>query len=345
MTFKQRKISMYPIFMLLALVLFTSSAMAADADRATAKQQMISSGTSAFDEILQASTKYFSSFPFMRAEDVHEKIVKGGDSSYLLVSVQTPADYARGHIPGAVNIPFQEITEAASLSRLPRDKKIVLSCEDGHRSMAAALFLGQLGYDTRVVSMGLSYWNRAGAQIASPYPGSAGYPVSTNERVQQEHYALPLIEKSSKDGRSVIIERTRAIVAQQRSLFIDRDEVYQNAVKRTDKNYFLVSLQRAEDYAKGHVPGAINIPYSDIAKAESLRKLPHDKKIVLICYVGHWAGSAALFLNQLGYEAYDMRFGTLGWNDATDGLGEAKDYLVALGGSLSLPVESGTLKK
>ena len=102
-----------------------------------------------------------------------------------------------------------------------------------------------------------------------------------------------------------------------------------------------MSLQRPADYTNGHVPGAINIPVNDLAKVETLRQLPRDKKIVLVCYVGHWAGSAALFLNQLGYEAYDMRFGTLGWNDTTDGLGEAKEYLVSLEKSLSLPVEKG----
>jgi len=332
-------------FLATALPTAAQTDMSADSYSSSAKQQMATSRESVLDEILQVSNKYFSTFPFMRAEDVYEKIVKGGDSSYVLVSVQTPDDYAKRHIPGAINIPFLEIAETASLSRLPRDKKIVFSCEDGHRSMAAALFLGQLGYDTRVVSMGLSYWNRTGADIASPYPGSAGYPVSTTESVQQERYILPVIEDVGKDGRSVIVERTKTVLAQKRGLLITRDEVYENAVKGTDKKYFLVSLQRPEDYAKGHVPGAINIPYSEIAKADTLRKLPRDKKIVLICYVGHWAGSAALFLNQLGYEAYDMRFGTLGWNDATDGLGEAKGYLVALGGSLSLPVESGKHKR
>lgn len=328
-----------------ALPAAAQTEIAADTGSSPANQQLTTTKDSVLEEILQASNKYFSTFPFMRAEDVYEKIVKGGDSSYLLVSVQTPDDYAKGHIPGSINIPFLKIAETASLSQLPRDKKIVFSCEDGHRSMAAALLLGQLGYDTRVVSMGLSNWNRTGADIASPYPGSAGYPVSTTENFQQERYNLPVIEDIVKDGHGVIVERTKAVLAQKRGILITRNEVYENAVKGADKKYFLVSLQRPEDYAKGHVPGAINIPYSEIAKADTLRKLPRDKKIVLICYVGHWAGSAALFLNQLGYEAYDMRFGTLGWNDSTDGLGVAKGYLVALGGSLSLPVESGKHKR
>lgn len=310
----------------------------------TAAQQTLTpaAGESALlAEVLQLSHAYFNRFPFMRAEDVYAKIVQGGDSSYLLVSVQSSEEYAKGHVPGAVNIPLVQITTTEALAQFPRNKKIVFTCDDGHRSMAAALFLGQLGYETYAMSMGLSYWNSVESGIAAPFPGSAGYPVSTNAAPQPPGAPLPVIAGTATTGREAIIERTRAVLAGRRSLFIDREEVYIKAVKGGDPGYLLVSLQRPADYAKGHVPGAINIPFSDIAKAETLRQLPRDKKIVLICYVGHWAGSAALFLNQLGYEAYDMRFGTLGWNDATDGLGEAKEYLVSLEKALSLPVEKG----
>lgn len=324
---------------LLAVNCCTPSALAADADSHPAPLKVSAASNPVLEEVLLASNTYFNGFPFMRAEEVYEKVVKGGDDSYLLVSVQTPDEYARGHVPGAVNIPLRELAEAKSLAQLPQEKKIVLTCEDGHRSMAAAMFLGQLGFDTSVVNMGLSYWNSAGAGIRSPYPGSAGYPVSTVEAVAPARYELPVIAGKSRNGREAIVDRTRAVLSSGRSLFIDRSEVYEKAVKGGDKSYMLVSLQRPEDYAKGHVPGAINIPYSEIAKADTLRKLSTDKKIVLICYVGHWAGSAALFLNQLGYEAYDMRFGTLGWNDTTEGLGQARDYLVSLGKPLSLPVE------
>jgi len=292
-----------------------------------------------FTEILQLSNAYFGRFPFMRAEDVYAKIIQGDDTSYLLVSVQSPEEYSKGHVPGAINIPLGEIAEAKSLSLLPPGKKIVFTCDNGHRSMVAALFFGQLGYETYAMSMGLSYWNGAGAGISSPYPGSAGYPVSIVSISPPRNHTPPTI--AGTGGRETIIARTGAIVANERNLFIDRNEVYAKAVQGGDPSYFLVSLQSREDYSKGHVPGAINIPVSEFAKAESLSKLPRDKKIVLICYVGHWGGSAALFLNQLGYEAYDMRFGTLGWNDATDGLGAAKGYLLSLGKSLELPVEKG----
>lgn len=53
-------------------------------------------------------------------------------------ALQAPDEYASGHVPGAVNIPFRELAEERSLALFPRGKQIVFTCEDGHRSMAAA---------------------------------------------------------------------------------------------------------------------------------------------------------------------------------------------------------------
>lgn len=336
-----RSLTICVLALVAALAVGSRASLAVAAENADRQAQpaAVASDKSPLAEVLQLSNSYFGRFPFMSAEDVYAKIIQGGDTSYLLVSVQTPEEYAKGHVPKAINIPLREIAEARSLSLLPRGKKIVFTCDNGHRSMAAALFLGQLGYETYAMSMGLGYWNGSVAGISSPYTGSAGYPVSTVNVAPSQTSALPTIAATGTDARETLIARTRAIVGKERNLFIDRSEVYAKAVKGGDPGYFLVSLQRPEDYAKGHVPGAINIPASDFAREESLRKLPRDKKIVLICYIGHWAGSAALFLNQLGYEAYDMRFGTLGWNDTTDGLGAAKGYLASLVKPLNLPVE------
>ncbi|HEY5995874.1 MAG TPA: rhodanese-like domain-containing protein, partial [Candidatus Deferrimicrobiaceae bacterium] len=204
---------------------------------------------------LQASRAWFDRFPFMKAEDVYAKIVKGGDNAFFLVSVQAPDDYSRGHVPGAVNIPFRELADEKSLALFPRGKKIVFTCEDGHRSMAAALFLGQLGYETFAMTMGLGHWNGPGAGVASPYPGSAGYPVSTDNVSSPIPAVLAVVDGNDADARKEIVARTKAVLAGDRKLFIDRSEVYAKAVQAHDPGYVLVSLQRPEDYADGHVPG------------------------------------------------------------------------------------------
>lgn len=288
------------------------------------------------EEILEKSTAYFAAPPFMLAEEVYDEAVKEGDRGYFLVSLQPRADFAKGHVPGAVNIPFEEITEQKSLKLVPRDKKIVFTCDDGHRSMMASLYFNQLGYSATAMPMGLGHWNRA--QSAAPYPGSAGYPVSVETKDAAPGHKLPAVAAKAK-GKERIAERTRTVLKPGRNLFMDPGEVYREAAKDGGKGLFLVSIQRPEDYAKGHVPGAISIPFTELTSKKSLEKLPKDRKIVVVCYIGHIGAAATLFLNQLGYEAYDLRFGTLGWNDSTEGLGKMKGLFAGLVQDMNFPVE------
>lgn len=311
------------------------AAMAGETGSAAPRHAAATTATSQVSrEILQASSPFFAGFPFVQAESLYKKAFQGNDTSHFLVSVQTPEEFARGHVPGAINIPLKELTGGSARETLPRNKKIVLTCDNGHRSMAAALFLAQLGYDTGVLSFGLSRWNGSVPGLPHPYPGSAGYPVSTAPVTEAGVHELPPLGTA---GNELPVRRAEAVFSG-RDLFIDNREVHEKAVLGKDSSYFLVSLQRPEDYARGHVPGAINIPAAEFAREENLRRLPRDRKIVLICYIGHWGAAGAFLLNQLGYEAYDMRFGTLGWNDTTAGLGELRELLVGMGHSLGYPV-------
>ncbi len=79
--------------------------------------------------------------------------------------------------------------------------------------------------------------------------------------------------------------------------------------------YTIVSVRSAADYAKGHVPGAINIPWKEIAKEDNLKKIPPDKPIITYCYTGNTGQVACTILNLLGYEAYNMKYGMMGWTD------------------------------
>jgi phage shock protein E len=66
------------------------------------------------------------------------------DPSLLLLDVRTPAEYAAGHVPGAVNIPYDQL--ASHLGAIPRDKDVVLYCHSGRRAGLAAEVLAADGY-------------------------------------------------------------------------------------------------------------------------------------------------------------------------------------------------------
>ena len=63
----------------------------------------------------------------------------------------------------------------------------------------------------------------------------------------------------------------------------------------------------------GKIPGAMYIPYSEILKAENLKKLPKDKKVVLVCVTGQTQNLPIVALRVLGYDARTMQFGHAAW--------------------------------
>ena len=61
----------------------------------------------------------------------------------FLVDVRTPQEFSRGHIPGAVNIPLDELR--SRLEELPKGKKIAAYCQVGQRGYLATRILLQAG--------------------------------------------------------------------------------------------------------------------------------------------------------------------------------------------------------
>jgi len=63
----------------------------------------------------------------------------------------------------------------------------------------------------------------------------------------------------------------------------------------------------------GRMPGSIYIPYNEILKPENLKKLPKDKKLILVCVTGQTQNLPILALRVLGYDARTMQFGHSAW--------------------------------
>jgi len=80
-------------------------------------------------------------------------------------------------------------------------------------------------------------------------------------------------------------------------------------------NINVVDVRAAEDFAKGHIPGAINLPKEKWDMAEGLQK---DKVNVLYCYTQtcHLAANAALQFAGRGYPVMEMDGGFEAWKDA-----------------------------
>ena len=83
-------------------------------------------------------------FEQITAEDV-KKIMDSGED-FVILDVREQEEFEKGHIPGAVLIPYTEIEQKAEAMLTDKDKQILVYCRSGRRSKIAAESLVKLGY-------------------------------------------------------------------------------------------------------------------------------------------------------------------------------------------------------
>jgi len=69
-----------------------------------------------------------------------------GDRSLVLLDVRTPAEYAEGHIPGAINIPHTELASRIGELSESKGRDLVVYCRSGKRSEQALAVLREAGF-------------------------------------------------------------------------------------------------------------------------------------------------------------------------------------------------------
>jgi hydroxyacylglutathione hydrolase len=106
-------------------------------------------------------------------EEIDIDALEARDAAAVVLDVREPDEYVRGHVPGAVNIPQSDL--ATRLDELPRDRPILAVCQSGVRSLRAAQFLKQAGFEqVATVSGGTAAWRAAGKPILGDPSAAAG---------------------------------------------------------------------------------------------------------------------------------------------------------------------------
>ena len=80
-----------------------------------------------------------------------------------------------------------------------------------------------------------------------------------------------------------------------------------------EKNYIILDVRRADEYAEGHIPGAINVANESIG-TEEIPELPDKDQLILVyCRSGRRSKEAAEKLVKLGYTNIVEFGGILDW--------------------------------
>lgn len=81
------------------------------------------------------------------------------------------------------------------------------------------------------------------------------------------------------------------------------------------RNPQIVDLRKADDFAKGSLPNARNLPAEKIS--DRLAELKKDKPVLLVCATGTSAGRSAALLRSRGFaEVFVLSGGIAGWREA-----------------------------
>ena len=90
------------------------------------------------------------------------------DTNVVVLDVRTVAEFAEGHIDGAILIDQgqSDFVEKAK-SALPTEKKIAVYCRSGRRSANAAGRLADIGYKCVNLKGGIIAWKEAGKAVVT----------------------------------------------------------------------------------------------------------------------------------------------------------------------------------
>ena len=85
-------------------------------------------------------------------------------------------------------------------------------------------------------------------------------------------------------------------------------------IKSGENNLVVVDVRAKEDYAKGHIPGAINLPKENWENPQGLAK---DKTNVVYCYTQqcHLAANACVQLASAGFPVMELEGGFETWKE------------------------------
>lgn len=245
-----------------------------------------------------AANKYFADFesnPAVPWADFFAKL-DAGETPFIL-SIRSADDYNKGHIKGAY-LAAWGTDLAEKVAMLPKDQPVYVYCYTGQTAGQTVALLRMLGIDAYSLQSGFNSgamavegYEKYVETISNELPdaGAAFDPFLLGEVVKYFN--------GTADNASYKISLEDALAAVQAG------------------NVTVVDIRKAEDFAAGHIEGAINIPFGK-GMQEKFADLPAGKLIVA-CYTGQTAGQTTAVMRMLGYDAVSMHLGMkLGWIEA-----------------------------
>jgi len=278
----------------------TKADTAKDAAKDATKVETTTDTTAKTDVVADAVNGYFANMPTdvykIPEKDFVEK-VKANEDMFIL-DIRLADVYAKGHIKGAVNAPWGTAI-SDNLDKLPKDKTIMVYCYTGQTAGQTVALLNMAGFKAKSVNLG---WDLGISKVD-------GVKDVTETKVND--FAKVEALEIKPEIKTAIEKYLKGLDTVKSTNFknykISEDDA-KKLVDAKDSSVVFLSVRSAEDYAKGHIAGATNIPWAK-GMQEKFSTLPKDKKIIVYCYTGQTAGQTVAGLKMLGYDAVSLNGG------------------------------------
>lgn len=250
--------------------------------------------------VADAANAYFANMPAdsykISEKDLIAKVK--ANENMLILDIRTADVYAKGHVKGAVNLPWGTAI-SDNLDKLPKDKPIMVYCYTGQTAGQTVALLNVAGFNAKSVNLG---WDLG----LSKAEGIADVTETTENKLPDGPSA-----NVNPDIKTAIANYYKGLGeikdARFKNYKVSEDEA-KKILDAKDAGFVFLSVRAAKDYAAGHIEGALNIPFAkDMQK--QFNTLPKDKKIIVYCYTGQTAGQTTAILRLLGFDAVSMNGG------------------------------------
>lgn len=116
-------------------------------------------------EVREIVADYFDQLDTLEPVSREELVGRLRDASVTLLDVRPEDEFALGHLPGALNVPLDELERR--LAELPKDREIVAYCRGPYcvLSFEAVAALRAKGYRIRRLEDGFPEWKAAGLEV------------------------------------------------------------------------------------------------------------------------------------------------------------------------------------
>lgn len=94
------------------------------------------------------------------------------DPETMVIDIRSPQDYRHGHVPGALNLPAEDLLER--LDSLPREIEIIAYCQGPYCVLSpdTVRTMRQHGLRARPLNGGITSWQRAGQRLDTDCSGT-----------------------------------------------------------------------------------------------------------------------------------------------------------------------------